>query len=313
MKIRIGHLSTFYHTAIMLMARQSVEADLNAAVEWRLMGTGPAIMKAFRQGELDLAYIGLPPAIIGISTGTDVVCIAGGHVEGTVMAGKSVWKAFPEAGDLKTVLGQFRGKKLGVPGKGSIHDVILKDCLEGQGLAGEIEVVNFPWADLVTEAVVKDEVAAAVGTPALAVAINRYAGGKVLYPPSRFWPDNPSYGIVVARGFLAREQERVERFLRLHEEATAFIRTAPAEAARVIADVVGVVDRDFVLDTLKVSPKYCAKLTDGYIASTMRFIPVLQRHGYISSPVPADRIFFRDLIEKIHPGADHYDDGIQAG
>ncbi len=110
MKIRIGHLSTFYHTAILLMTQGRADARLGAEVEWRLMGTGPAIMKAFERRELDLAYIGLPPAIIGISQGINVLCVAGGHVEGTVMAGKSQWSGFPAAKDIRAVLEQFRGR-----------------------------------------------------------------------------------------------------------------------------------------------------------------------------------------------------------
>ncbi len=311
MKIRIGHLSTFYHTAILLMAQGSADARLGAEVEWRLMGTGPAIMKAFERRELDLAYIGLPPAIIGISRGINVLCVAGGHVEGTVMAGKSRWSGFPAAKDIRAVLEQFQGRTIGVPGTGSIHDVILKDCIEQMGLQQEIEIKNFPWADLVTEAVVADEVAAAVGTPALAIAINRFAGGKVLFPASKLWPNNPSYGIVADAEFLQRERVVVEKFLILHEEATAFMRNEPAKAAQVIADFVSVVDKDFVLDTLKVSPKYCARLSDEYIASTMKFVPVLKKLCYIHAEVPEERIFFRDLIDRFHPGPDHYGDGIR--
>jgi len=312
MKIRIGHLSTFYHTAIVLMAQGDAGSRLDAEIEWKLMGTGPAIMEAFGKGELDLAYIGLPPAIIGMAKGTNVVCIAGGHVEGTVMAGKAKWKSYPEAPDAASVLQQFRGKKIGVPGKGSIHDVILKDLVEEQGLSKEIEIVNFPWADLVLEAVVKDEVAAAVGTPALAVAIKTYAGGKVLYPAFRLWPVNPSYGIVVDRKFLDRATKVVETFLRMHEEATQLIRLKPGEAARLIAGVVGVVDEQFVLDTFKVSPKYCSQLTDGYIASTMKFVPVLRKLGYIEPEISEKQIFDRSLIDRVHPGKDHYGEGIKS-
>ena len=47
MKIRIGHLSTFYHTAVLLMAQGDADARLGAETEWKLMGTGPEIMKAF--------------------------------------------------------------------------------------------------------------------------------------------------------------------------------------------------------------------------------------------------------------------------
>lgn len=310
MKIRIGHLSTFYHTAILLLAQGDADSRMGVEIDWRLMGTGPAIMKVFEQGELDLAYIGLPPAIIGMERGVDVVCVAGGHMEGTVMAGKGEWEGHPEAGDLGTLLRQFRGRKIGVPGKGSIHDVILKDCIERNGLEEEIEVRNYPWADLVLEAVAGDEVSAAVGTPALAVAIKRFAGGRVLWPASGFWPHNPSYGIVTDRGFLSRETEVVERFLRLHEGAAEFIRNRPREAARLIAKYVAVVDEDFVLDTLMLSPKYCAKLTEDYIASTMKFVPVLRKMGYIKSEVSPERIFSPGLIGRIHPGKHHYDDGV---
>ncbi len=310
MKIRIGHLSTFYHTAIVLMARGDAESRLGCAIEWKLMGTGPAIMKAFKQKELDLAYIGLPPAIIGISQGTDVLCVAGGHVEGTVMAGRAEWKSFSEAGDLRTVLGQFKGYKIGVPGKGSIHDVILKESIAENGLKGKIEVVNYPWADLVTEAVVHGEVSAAFGTPALAVAIGRFAGGKVLFPPSQLWPDNPSYGIVSDAGFLGSEQQIVEKFLVLHEEATAFMRSEPGNAAQLIADYVGIIDKEFVLDTLRLSPKYCAQLSERYVATTMRFVPVLKKLGYIREALPENRIFDRTIISRIHPEKDHYGDGI---
>jgi NitT/TauT family transport system substrate-binding protein len=312
MSIRIGHLSTFYHTAILLMAKSDTESQLGADIEWRLMSTGPAIMKAFGRGELDLAYIGLPPAIIGIDQGIKVICVAGGHIEGTVMAGKSQWTGFPKTDDLGRILSQFRGKRIGVPGKGSIHDVILYDCIERLGFVRDIEIVNYPWADLVTEAVVMDEVSAAVGTPALAVAIKRFAGGKVLYPPSRLWPNNPSYGIIVDTEYLSRETALVERFLRLHEEATEFIRRQPTEAARMIAEFIGIIDERFVLDTIMLSPKYCAQLTDDYVLATMKFVTVLKKLGYIGSGMELGKIFYFDLITRIHTEREHYNDGIKA-
>ena len=77
------------------MARKDITARRGLAIEWSLMGTGPAIMQAFGRGELDLAYIGLPPAIIAMEQGAPVVCVAGGHVEGTVMAGKSQLAGLP--------------------------------------------------------------------------------------------------------------------------------------------------------------------------------------------------------------------------
>ena len=306
MTIRIGHLSTFYHTALLLMARPDLAARLGTEAAWTLFGTGPAIMQAFGRGELDLAYVGLPPAIIGMDQGIDVSCVAGGHMEGTVLAGKARWQGFPEMPDLPSVLDQFRGTAIGVPGSGSIHDVILRDALVNAGLQDAVQVRNFPWADLVTEAVALDDVAAAMGTPALAVAVARFAGGKVLYPPSRTWPHNPSYGIIVSRRFLASSRDAVRSFLLLHEEASALLRDAPAVAAQDIAAAVGVVDAEFVRDTLALSPRYCAQLSEEYIASTMRFVRRLLELGYIRKELKQEEIFDRSCIDEVHPERDHY-------
>ena len=313
MKVRIGHLSTFYHTAILLMADEKLQKTLDADVEWRLFGTGPAIVNAFEKGDLDIAYIGLPPAIIGIDRGVEIICIAGGHIEGTVISGKSVHRGFSEVQDLGEILEQFRGKKIGVPGKGSIHDVILADCLSRYNLPKDIEVVHFRWSDQLTESVVRDEVSAAVGTPALAAAIKKYAGGKVLYPPSLLWPDNPSYGILAGKRFLSDSREIAERFLRQHEMATSVLRNNQDEAARIISKFIGFVDEDLVLDAITISPKYCAKLTGAYISSTMAFVKVMKSLGYIRREISSHEIFDTSLIDKIHPEKDHYGLGEKPG
>ncbi|MCC6347899.1 MAG: ABC transporter substrate-binding protein [Nitrospirales bacterium] len=285
----------------------------NGEMQWRLFGTGPAIVNAFEKGELDIAYIGLPPAIIGIERGVGIRCVAGGHVEGTVICGKRADKCFPGTEDLGELLGQYSGKSIGVPGKGSIHDVILTDSLEKYGLTEEIGVVNFPWADRVVEAMAKGDVAAAVGTPALAVTLRMYVEGKILYPPSRLWPHNPSYGILVSISFLERHRGLVRAFLTAHEEATAFMRACPEKAAEIIARFVGFVGADFVLEMLRVSPKYCAQLTGEYLSSTMEFAATLQRLGYIDRVPPEDRIFDTSLIRELHPPGHHYGDGIAGG
>jgi len=310
-RLRIGHLSTFYHTAVILMAEDLIGKRINIEAEWRLFGTGPAIVNALEQGELDIAYIGLPPALIGIWRGVRIKCIAGGHIEGTVISGKTQYSGWPGIQDLGAILAQFRGMKIGVPGKGSIHDVILTDCLDRFGLSDEIAVVNYSWADQVTEAMARDELSVAVGTPALAVSVNRFANGKVLYPPSKLWPNNPSYGILAEESFLGQEKEIAEEFLKLHEEATALLRNDPVRASEIISRFIGFVDRDFVFDTLAISPKYCAGITDDYIASTMEFVRIMKKLGYIGRELNPEEIFDRSLITRVHPEKEHYNNVLQ--
>lgn len=311
MRLRIGHLSTFYHTAMLLMADRGLCSGIDADLQWSLFGTGPAIVNAFEKKEIDLAYIGLPPAIIGVERGVPIICIAGGHVEGTVICSKSQYRGYPECRKLEDILKQFKGLTIGVPGKGSIHDVILQDSLERAGLKGAVMVQNFAWADMVMEALIRDSVAAAFGTPALAVSVKHYAGGKILYPPSLLWPNNPSYGIIVDRQFLALQPGLTEQFLIAHEKATTLLREEPSRAAESIASHVGFIEPAFVLETLTVSPRYCSQLSDQFIACSMDFVNTLRDFGYIRRQLRPDEIFERSLINKVHPEEHHYDSGIR--
>ncbi|MEW6601066.1 MAG: ABC transporter substrate-binding protein [Nitrospirota bacterium] len=306
MSLRIGHLSTFYHTSILMTAANTMGPE----TEWKLFGTGPAIVHAFEKAEIDLAYIGLPPAIIGIDRGVDIKCVAGGHVEGTVISGGGQFRGFPEIPALNEILTQFTGLKIGVPGRGSIHDVIISEMLRRYGLDNDIQIINFKWADEILEAIYKGEVSAAVGTPALAVAIKHFAGGKILCPPSKIWPYNPSYGIVVHNAFLDKNRETVMGFLIRHEEASASLRDDPAGAAKIISGHVGIVDQDYVLDVLNVSPRYCACLSDEYISATMEFVRTLHELGYIKRPISSGEIFDKSLIDAVHPERDHYGDTV---
>lgn len=303
--LRIGHLSTLYHTSILLMARGHLDRLIEKPVKWQLYGTGPEIIEAFERDEIDMAYIGLPPVIMGIDRGIRIKCVAGGHIEGTVLASHKDMKAYPDVKDLKDILAQFLGYRIGVPGKGSIHDVIITELLDRFKFKERIKITNFKWADQALEAFVKGDVVAVAGTPALATAIKRYGEGKVLYPPSMLWPNNPSYGIVVSQRLLGY-RDTLERFLNIHEQATAELRERPEEVSQAISRFVGIVDSDFVLETIMLSPRYCAQLTEGYIKATMGFVRAMKRLGYIKKDIRREEIFETEIIRNIHVSEDHY-------
>jgi NitT/TauT family transport system substrate-binding protein len=301
-ELRIGHLSTLYHTSMVLLAREEFLRGFPARITWRLFGTGPAIVEAMGRGEIDVAYIGLPPATIGISRGVPVVCVAGGHIEGTVIAGRKDAPGYPETSDLGEIL--ERAGAIAVPGKGSIHDLILMDALESRGVKADVR--NLPWADEVLESFMRGDVDAVVGTPALAQAVITFGGGKVLYPPERLWPDNPSYGILVTAEALDKERPLITEFLRRHETASEFLRTRAEAAARSIARVMGVVDEEFVRGTIAMSPHYCAALTGGFVRCAMELAGRLLGLGYMERPVASGEVFDFSLIKETHPGPDHY-------
>jgi NitT/TauT family transport system substrate-binding protein len=296
-----------YHTAFLLRGSDLLPAQ-GIAAEWTLFPSGPDIISAMQAGRIDLGYIGLPPVIIGIDRGLSLACIAGGHVEGTVMIGGPGTRALEEFRDMPTFLSQFAGDAIGTPPKGSIHDVIVNELLREYGIR-DVTVKNYPWADYLPDALLQGEIAAAAGTPALAVTAQWYGNAHLVVPPDRLWLFNPSYGIVVMRGVL-EQTDLLTRFLRAHESACELIRHDPRAAARIVAETTGMVDEAFVMATYRISPKYCAALPQEYIASTMKFVQTLHALGYTSRRISEKEIFDRSLISAVHPGPHHYDAGI---
>ena len=57
--VRIGYLTTLYHTSFILIGSNILEAQ-GIKASWKLFPNGPAMMEAFQRKELDMGYIELP-------------------------------------------------------------------------------------------------------------------------------------------------------------------------------------------------------------------------------------------------------------
>jgi NitT/TauT family transport system substrate-binding protein len=302
-EMRIGYLTTLYHTSNILRGSGQLK-ELGIEASWKLFPNGPAMMEAFEKEEIDLGYIGLPPAMIGIGRGLKIKCVAGGHVEGTVLIG---WQSFRPSATAKDALTQFKGKTIGTPGKGSIHDVILNKLIKDSGLIDSIEIKNFDWADFILDAMMDGEVDGACGTPPLSVLAARQLSAKIILPPHETWPFNPSYGIIATERLIHESPSIIEDFLKMHEDACNLIREHLVEAARRVHSVINIVDEDLAREVFRVSPKYCASLPRKYVDSTMAFVPALREMGYLARDLAKEEVFYTSIIDKVHPGRDHYE------
>lgn len=295
---------------MLLIGTGWVEQHLRRPVRWSLFPTGPDIVNALSRRELDIAYIGLTPAMIGVGRGVPIRCVAGGHVEGTVIVGKSEYCTLDEyGGDLSAALGQFKGKAIGCPKRGSIHDIIVRYYLAEGGLEDEVEVKNFDSAEFIAEGMAEGAVEAAGATPSVVSYLGFFRGSfdaKVIVSPSRLWPYNPSCGVFARTDVIEGQPELVEGFLAMHKRAAEFMRERPAQAARTVAEVMELVDQAYVLQAFKVSPKYCIALPPEYIEATLRFVEPLQRLGYLQKPLRGEDIFDLRFVERLHPERHHY-------
>ena len=297
--VRIGHLSTFYHASFVLMASTGVERELGDTCEWTLFGTGPEMVRAFEKGELDVGYMGLPPAVIGISQGVPIRCVAAGHVEGTVMVSREPVGDDPlDEGDLERVLRSFSGRTIGTTTKGSIHDVILAHYLDKFDLAEAVNVEHYNQAEFIAMGLASGTIQAGVGTPALLVFAKTLGPAHLAAPPSLLWPGNPSYGLFFHDSFSTGHLSVARVFAGQHARAVQFIKEKPREAAERVASIVKVADAAFIEAVMRISPKYFSDITSEFVEATMSFARELHALGYVDR-VPGAGEIFQDIGSRI--------------
>jgi NitT/TauT family transport system substrate-binding protein len=289
------------------MGNNNLENELGVDIEWKLYGTGPEMVRAFRDSILDIGYMGLPPAIIGISQNVPIKCVAGGHVEGTIMVASKNYKSITELdGNIEKTLTQFKRLDIGVPSKGSIHDVILNHYLKKYGLLNDITVKNYSQAEFIAKDMQDELINAGVGTPALAAFAETLFDSHLIIRSQDLWENNPSYGIFFHEDILNNYPNYVINFLKNHKSASTLLRETPESAAEIISKTFEIISKKFAETVLNISPKYCISLSDGYVNSTMEFVKVLKRLGYIEQELNVKDIFDFKFVEKVHPEKSHY-------
>jgi NitT/TauT family transport system substrate-binding protein len=306
-KLVIGHLSTAYHTNFILMQNKDFERDLKKEIVWKLFGTGPEMVLAFKNEELDIGYMGLPPAIVGIDKGAPIKCVSGGHIEGTIMVGKKKYQTILQLNNkIYDVLNQFKGKSIGVTSKGSIHEVILSHYLKKYDLLNDIDVKHYGQAEFIALDMKNSIIEAGVGTPALAVFSSTLLESHLIIRAEDLWENNPSYGIFFHTKIIKSEPELIIKFLDHHRRASFTLRDSQSLAAEKIAKTFGIIDKNYAESVLKISPKYCIALSEGFIKATMEFVETLYKLGYIKRELKTDDIFNFNFVRDVHPESPHY-------
>lgn len=208
--------------------------------------------------------------------------------------------------NLFEVLSQFKGSAIGVPAKGSIHDVILSFFIEKYKLQNEIEVLHYQQPEIIAWDMRKNKLEGGVGTPCLAVFAETLLESRLVIRADNLWDNNPSYGVFFHEDLIEKHPNYVLEFLTLHKKSATLIRQSPDVAAKIIAGTVEMATEEYIKKVLSISPKYCIALSKGYVTSTMEFAEALLSLGYIKRKPDIEDIFDFRFVEKVHPENHHY-------
>jgi NitT/TauT family transport system substrate-binding protein len=240
--IRVAHFPNITHAqALVGRADGRFERAMapEARVQWKLFSAGPAALQALFAGELDMAYLGAGPAIVGYvkSRGEALRVLSGSADGGAALVVRS------EAGLYEPA--DFHGKRIASPQLGNTQDVVLRGWLVEHGMdvmerGGDVRVIPMPGADQLAM-FRRGEIDAAWTPEPWASRLVHEAGGRVFLDEREVWTD-VSAGhfattlLVAHPKFLAEHPDMVARWVATHAEVTRWITTHPDDAKRLAND-----------------------------------------------------------------------------
>jgi NitT/TauT family transport system substrate-binding protein len=233
--IRVGYLQGDLHQlALQVAIAEGYFTQRGLNVTLFQYPSGPTLMQHFVAGELDFAYVGVPPALqarasaIVTPNATQLpVVIASANQEGSAVVVNSA--KIP-------TLAALNGSHIGTPGVGTIQDVLLDIYANDHNI-----IINkFPStnAQLVTQfqANLFDGFIAWEPTPSLGVL---QANGSILLTSHDILPNHQCCVVVVSDKFLVNHTDIVAKFVDAHNAAMDFINTNPIVAKQVGVNYTG--------------------------------------------------------------------------
>jgi len=229
--VRVGYLtSDLHHLAYFVAKNQTAGGGRSFFEEYGVNVTaataggyanGGTEMDAFAGGQVDIGYLGSPPAITKhLNAGVNTSIIAQVNEIGS---GLVVAKDINRFSDLK-------GKTVAVPSRSSIQYFLLLTLAEREGVEiKDITVIEVtPLANMKIK-MEKGEISGFVAwEPFVSDAVISNVG-KLLASSNDIWPHHICCVLVVSNSFAADHRDLVVKFLRAHMKATDWINNAKSK------------------------------------------------------------------------------------
>lgn len=220
---------------------------------------GGAVMLAFEAGDVDIGYLGSPPAIIGhVNSETDTRVIAQVNALGSAIVVK---EGIVNASDLK-------GKTIATPGASTIQHFMMLTYLENNGInVGELTLTDAKVTDMALEMDTGDIDGFIAWQPFPADAVDRGLG-HVLADSTDIWPGHICCVLATMNDFAKDHPDAVVNYLKAHIAATKWMQQAMADntsedyqllvdisedftgrSAKVVEDALAGMEYNYALDT----------------------------------------------------------------
>jgi len=208
------------------------EANPNLEVEWKQLSNTTSIRESMLAGEVDIAFMAIPPFLIARDKGMEWKIISG--------LSESPLGLMTNRGDINSLADFKTDAKIALPQPGSIQHILLSMAAERE--FGEVDrfdeqLLTMSHPDAMNALLAGREVSAHFASPPYLFLESREEGiKKVLSGRKAFGGDFTFIIGVSTEEFYEQQPKNYAYFLDSLEKAIEFIDEQPEEAAEILAD-----------------------------------------------------------------------------
>ncbi|HWZ48693.1 MAG TPA: ABC transporter substrate-binding protein [Herbaspirillum sp.] len=244
--LEVGYMPILPDAQLFIALEQGTFPKDSGAPKLVQFQTGPAMVQALLAGQLDIAYVGIGPALVARAKGADIKVVASNIVEQVSFVALGNLAPYFASGDPATAFARFakdKGRQAVVASypKGAVPEAALQYWLRNRihadmsGLKliyqGESQIQESLLTGAIDGAVILE--------PTTTNVLNKSPNAKVVARGADLFPKQPGAVLLVREKILREQPALVKALLTTHIAATKMLENDPAKAAPMVQKYVG--------------------------------------------------------------------------
>ncbi len=271
--IVVGYLPTSLDSALFVADDMGMFKKEGLKVQLVPFRTGSELIDAANKNQIDVGYVGITPVTSAIDQNSSVKIVAAVNQEGSgiVVSNNS---------NITNVT-DLQGKKILIPKKGSIQDVLLRYLLMKNNINPASVNITEMEVPLMQNALISGDVDGYIAWEPYVTQAKIDGGGRILINSNDIFPDIPTCVVVATNKFMTKKPDQLRKFLKVHVEATDYVNTHKNETATIVSKKLGT-DINVELEA-RDNIKFIAVPTTEFENNLMKLVEIQKQLGYISS------------------------------
>ncbi|MBP2301350.1 ABC transporter substrate-binding protein [Azospirillum picis] len=299
--LRVGYIPIIPMTQLYVLMGEGWAKDAGLDLRTTSFQSGPAMIQGLASGTLDVAYVGIGPAMIARSKGVKLKVVAANVIDQVALIGRGplvkaiTGAAAPAVGFKAFRAANGRPAKIGSLPSGSVPDTVLRYWMQeiARIAPDDIEIVGMGEQPLQQALLTGAVDGASILEPTLTLVQDRLPDAAIVAKAGTMFPRQPGAVLAVTEDAIANNRAAVQELVKLHIRATAFAKSDPGRTAELVTAAIGkgLVEQEVMLKALTSDATTFVDDPRAILDSTKQMQAFQQTLGQITDSVNVDGLF----------------------